>query len=110
MPYNITLIVDTIRSSSKKHDDLSEKSLKTALKVTSMFGCISACLRPLLYFGLCANFRTQIRAMLECASIESVSSLWDFGIGKDEQAEQNHNGEVQEQLTSVDHQVQSTQC
>lgn len=110
MPYNITLIVDTIRSSSEKHDNLSEKSLKRALTVTSMFACISACLRPLLYFGLCANFRTQILAVLKCASIESVSSLWDLGIGKEEQAEQSHNGGVLEQLTGVDHQVQSTQC
>lgn len=114
MPYNITLIVDTIRSSSNEHYDglsgNSESSLKTALMVTSTLGCIHACLRPLLYFGLCANFRKWTLAILRCAPVESESSLWEFGVGEEALPDQSHEGEELNQMTSVDHQVHSTQC
>lgn len=113
MPYNITLIVDTIRSSSKEHNDVdgnSEGSLKTALMVTSTLGCIHACFRPLLYLGLCANFRKWTLAILRCAPAESESSLWEFGVGEEALPDQSHEGEELKQMTSVDHQVQSSQC
>ncbi|XP_045904575.1 C-X-C chemokine receptor type 3-like isoform X2 [Micropterus dolomieu] len=115
MPYNITLIVDTITSSSKEPNDGLSGSpaghLKTALMVTSALGCIHACLRPLLYLGLCGNFRKRILAMLTCATLESERSLWDLGVGEDPLPDQSHEGEELNQMTSVDHQVQSTdQC
>lgn len=111
LPYNITLVVDTVgRSRSKElNDGLSgnpEGSLKTALKVSSTLGCIHACLRPLLYLGLCANFRKRAVAMLRCATVESESSLWEFGMG--EEAPTDPSQEL-EQMTSVNHQMQSTQ-
>lgn len=107
MPYNITLIVDTIRGSSTgPHDD----SLETALNVTFSLGCVHACLRPLLYFGLCANFRRQILAILRCATVESESSLWELGVGEAALPDQSHVNGEQEQMTSVVHQEQLTPC
>lgn len=113
MPYNIALTVDTFRSSSKEPDGISgnpESSLKKALMVTSALGCFHACLRPLLYLGLCGNFRKRTLAMLRCATVESKSSLWELGVGEEAPPDQSHEGEERKQMTSVDHQVQSTQC
>ncbi|KAK9514058.1 hypothetical protein VZT92_027547 [Zoarces viviparus] len=109
LPYNITLIVDTFRSRSKQPDQ-PESSLTTALAVTSALGCVHACLRPLLYFGLCRNVRKQTLAMFRHAKVESESSLWGLGVGKEALPDQNPEGEVLKQMTSTDHQVQSTQC
>ncbi|XP_078108633.1 C-X-C chemokine receptor type 3-like isoform X2 [Sander vitreus] len=109
MPYNITLIVDTFRNSSKERDDgLSgnrQRSLKiNALMVTSGLGCMHACLRPLLYLCLCGNFRKRTLAMLKRTTVESESSLWELGVAP---PDQNHDGGRTE---SVDHQVTSSQC
>lgn len=108
MPYNITLIVDTIRGSSK--ESANEHSLKRALRVTSALGCMHACLRPLLYLILCGNFRNLILAMFKRAAVESKGSLWELGVGEEVLPDQNHEGEERKQMTSVDHQIQSTQC
>lgn len=110
MPYNITLIVDTIRSSSKEpKDENPEGSLKTALMVTSGLGCAHACLRPLLYLGLCVNFRKRTLAMLKRATVESEISLWELGVGEEVPPDQSHEGKEMEQMTSLD-QMPSTQC
>ncbi|KAG7216927.1 hypothetical protein INR49_001581 [Caranx melampygus] len=77
-PFNITLLVDT----SKNPDDSSgnpQGALKTALMVTTVLGCIHTCLRPLLYLGLCLNFRNHSLDVLRCARHESKSSLWELG-------------------------------
>uniref|UniRef100_UPI0037E85B17 C-X-C chemokine receptor type 4-B-like n=1 Tax=Semicossyphus pulcher TaxID=241346 RepID=UPI0037E85B17 len=115
MPYNITLIVDTIRSRSKEHNGVqsgnTKGSLQTALMVTKALCCIHACLRPLLYLGLCGNFRKQAMNMLRCATVEHESSLWELGVGEEAPSDQSHNEEEeQKQMTSVDHQVQLGQC
>lgn len=104
-PYNITLIVDTIKSRAEKPG----KSLETALMATSLFGYTHTCLRPLLHLSLSANFRTQALALLRCAPAAPVGSLWELGVGKDEQMEQNHKEDEQEQMTS-DLQMQSSGC
>lgn len=110
MPYNITLIVDTIRSSTKEPNVRNpEGSLKRALMVTSGLGCAHACLRPLLYLGLCVNFRKRTLAMLKRATLESETSLWELGVGEEVPPDQGHESEEMEQMTSVD-QVPSTQC
>ncbi|XP_068998473.1 C-X-C chemokine receptor type 3-like [Embiotoca jacksoni] len=86
MPYNITLIVDSFRKSSKEHNDVSrapDGSLDTALMVTSALGCIHACLRPLLYLSLRGNFRKRLLAMLKCVTFESKSSVWELGVGEE---------------------------
>ncbi|XP_070691852.1 C-X-C chemokine receptor type 3-like [Pempheris klunzingeri] len=105
-PYNITLIVDTLRNRSQELGD----PLKTPLMVTSALGCFHACLRPLLYVGLCGNFRKHTLAMLRCATVESESSLWELGVANEAPPDQSHEREELKQMTSVDHQVQSTQC
>ncbi|XP_054477523.1 C-X-C chemokine receptor type 3-like [Anoplopoma fimbria] len=106
LPYNITLIVDTSRRLSKE----PESSLKKALIVTSVLGCMHACLRPLLYFGLCGNFRKQTLAMFKRAKVETESSLWGLGVGEEAPSDQNPEGQVLNEMTSVDHQGPSTQC
>ncbi|TDH11598.1 hypothetical protein EPR50_G00062310 [Perca flavescens] len=112
MPYNITLIVDTIMNSAKKPDIVlsgnPQRSLKKALMVTSGLGCMHACLRPLLYLGLCGNFRKRTLAMLKRTTVESESSLWELGVG--EEAPPDQSREEQEAMTSVDHQMPSSQC
>ncbi|XP_042346390.1 C-X-C chemokine receptor type 3-like [Plectropomus leopardus] len=114
MPYNITLMVDTFRGGSKKSVDVlsgnPEQSLNKALMVTSGLACLHACLRPLLYLGLCGNFRKRMLAMLTRAAVESEDSLWELGVGEEAPPDQNHEAEELKQMTSVDHQVQSTQC
>ncbi|XP_031144346.1 C-X-C chemokine receptor type 3-like isoform X2 [Sander lucioperca] len=115
MPYNITLIVDTFRNSSKEPDiELSgnpQRSLKiNALMVTSGLGCMHACLRPLLYLCLCGNFRKRTLAMLKRTTVESESSLWELGVGEEAPPDQNHEEEEAKPMTSVDHQVPSSQC
>ncbi|XP_076592445.1 C-X-C chemokine receptor type 3-like [Chaetodon auriga] len=104
MPYNITLIVDTVRSSPKDADD-PEGSLKTALMATSALGCLHACLRPLLYLGLCGNFRKQILATLKCTAVETESSLWELGVGEEVLPDQGPEGQQLKQMTDVDHQT-----
>ncbi|KAM9310466.1 C-X-C chemokine receptor type 3-like [Pholidichthys leucotaenia] len=94
VPYNITLFVDTIKNNSKKSNSSSSGnphgSSKSALIVTAALGCAHACVRPLLYFGLCANFRKQLLAILRRAPTESKSSLWELGVGDEAPPEQGH--------------------
>ncbi|XP_041797957.1 C-X-C chemokine receptor type 3-like isoform X2 [Chelmon rostratus] len=106
MPYNITLIVDTFRGNSTE----PEGSLKTALTVTSALGCVHACLRPLLYLGLCGNFRKRTLSMLSCTAGETDSSLWELGVGEEVLSDQGPEREELKQMTNVDHQVQPAQC
>ncbi|XP_062256001.1 C-X-C chemokine receptor type 3-like [Platichthys flesus] len=113
-PYNITLIVDTFRDGPKEPQDGSfgEGSLKTAMMVTAALGCVHACLRPLLYFGLCDNFRKRTVALLTCATDESQGSLCELGLGEEARPVQSQE-EAEEEMkpvTSVDQQVQSPQC
>lgn len=107
MPYNITLVVDTISSGSKKPE---RGSLQTALGVTVVLGRIHACIRPLLYLGLCGNFRQRTLAMLRRAAIETENSLWELGVGEEALPDQGHEEEELKQMTSVDHQIQSNRC
>ena len=112
VPYNITLIVDTFRNGSKEPKDgsLGEGSLKTALMVTAALGCVSACLRPLLYFGLCGNFRKRSLALLTCATDDSKRSLWELGMGEEAPPDKSREAEEMTQMTNVEHQVQAPQC
>ncbi|KAF7659230.1 hypothetical protein LDENG_00000740 [Lucifuga dentata] len=119
MPYNISLMVDTFQSSSKAphepHDDFCgnhRESLKMALRVTSALGCFHACLRPLLYLGLCRNFRKytlEVLRSLKGAPPESRSSLWELGVGEDVLPAQAHEKLMLNQINTVEHQVQSSQ-
>lgn len=115
VPYNITLIVDTTRGSSKEHSSEQPEStnspLQTALVVTKALACIHACLRPLLYFGLCANFRQQVLIVLRCEKVEQEDSLWELGVGEEVPPEHSHDeAEGLKQMTTVDHQVETTRC
>uniref|UniRef100_A0A674PC01 Chemokine (C-X-C motif) receptor 3, tandem duplicate 3 n=1 Tax=Takifugu rubripes TaxID=31033 RepID=A0A674PC01_TAKRU len=75
-PYNITLMVDTLRGRSEE----TGNSQETPVMVTSEFGYIHTCLRPLVYLSLSADFRTQAVALLRCTPAEPVASLWRLGV------------------------------
>ncbi|KAM6994786.1 C-X-C chemokine receptor type 3-like [Tautogolabrus adspersus] len=105
-PYNITLIVDMIRSSTGN----TEGSLQTALMVTKALGCVHACLRPLLYLGLCGNFRKRALTMLRCDTVQHDGSLWELGVGEEAPSDQSHDEVEEQKQMSVDEQVQSTHC
>uniref|UniRef100_A0A3Q3CBW5 G-protein coupled receptors family 1 profile domain-containing protein n=1 Tax=Haplochromis burtoni TaxID=8153 RepID=A0A3Q3CBW5_HAPBU len=77
----------------------SESSLKTLLMVTSALGCLHASLRPLLYLGLCGNFRQHLLAMLRCNKTEPKGSLWDLGVGQRQQPD--HDQDQQQELKQV---------
>ncbi|KAM3614994.1 uncharacterized protein V6R79_021840 [Siganus canaliculatus] len=114
MPYNIALIVDTVRTkTTEENSSLSgnlHSSLEMSLRVTSALGCIHACLRPLLYLGLCVNFRKQALALQRCSTLESQGSFWELAVGGKAPTDQVFVREELEQFTSVDQQVQSSHC
>lgn len=114
LPYNITLIVDTLMSPSGVSLETSSinprGSLKVALMATSALCCVHAALRPLIYMGLCGNFRTRTLALLRCRNVDSKGSLWELGVGDETEPGQCQEGEEVKQMTSVEHQVQSSQC
>lgn len=79
-PHNIALIANT-RMGMGKVDSTSDSFLESAIMVTSVFGCIHACLRPVLYCGLSANFRTWCVSMVRCTTADAEGSLCELGIG-----------------------------
>uniref|UniRef100_A0A1A8D2I1 G-protein coupled receptors family 1 profile domain-containing protein n=1 Tax=Nothobranchius kadleci TaxID=1051664 RepID=A0A1A8D2I1_NOTKA len=99
IPYNITLILDTIYYGSshflKKVPIDPEASLKTALTVTSAMGSVHACLRPLLYFLFRPNFRKSVLSVLRCSSPQRMTSLWELGVS---QNDEEHSEERQKQM------------
>ncbi|XP_061800455.1 C-X-C chemokine receptor type 3-like [Nerophis lumbriciformis] len=102
VPYNVALAVDTFGGAKK-----TSPATKTSLMATAALGCVHACLRPLLYFGVSATFRTWTLAALSCAKVEPKGSAWGLGVGEDavpertpeeeEELKQVANGEQQEQ-------------
>ncbi|XP_071764643.2 C-X-C chemokine receptor type 3-like isoform X1 [Centroberyx gerrardi] len=116
-PYNITLMVDTFQSNYKAPEESTDgvcgkTSLETGLMVTSALGCFHACLNPLLYLGLCRNFRKRVLEMLRCvrgAQADSRCSLWELGVGEEALPNQAHEKVVLNQMTNPEHQVQSSQ-
>lgn len=111
VPYKITLIVDAHRrkATATKGGSAAGHPLDTALLVTSIFGCVHASLRPLLYIGLSANFRKWCVAMLRCTTAEPESSLCELGVGEEAPPDQRHEEVEQVPMTAVDHQVKSGQ-
>ncbi|XP_014266082.2 C-X-C chemokine receptor type 3 [Maylandia zebra] len=103
MPYNFILVLDTLQNRLQKHPnnshESSESSLKTLLTVTSALGCLHASLRPLLYLGLCGNFRQHLLAMLRCSKTEPKGSLWDLGV--DQRQQPDHGQDQQQELKQV---------
>ncbi|XP_032415198.1 C-X-C chemokine receptor type 3-like [Xiphophorus hellerii] len=103
IPYNTTLFIDTISYTSK--DFLKNffvdhiNSLKAAVKVTSAVSCISACVRPPLYFLFCGNFRKAVFSVLTCAKVECRSSLWELGM--EAPHDQCRSEEEMNQMTSA---------
>ncbi|MEQ2194265.1 hypothetical protein XENOCAPTIV_026437, partial [Xenoophorus captivus] len=110
MPYNITLVIDVICYISKDvlnpffADHIS--SMKEAVKVTSAVGCISASLRPLLYFFLCGSFRKGVFSLLKCANIESKGSLWELGVDKEAPHDQCQSEDEMTEMTSTPQQAE----
>ncbi|XP_061573172.1 C-X-C chemokine receptor type 3-like isoform X2 [Cololabis saira] len=109
-PYNVTLFINTVINISEKPDSSeSTGSLKTALVATSAFGCIHACLRPLLYLLLCPNIKKQVLGLLRCATVVEENSLWQLGVGEEAPHDQSDTREEMKQMTNNDHQGQAVQ-
>lgn len=111
-PYNVALIVYT-HMGKRKEDSTSDNSLQLAIMVTSVFGCIHACLRPLLYFGLSTNFRTWCVSMLRCTTANAEGSLCELGVGDEARADRTQQQEEEEQRVPmtdcvIDQQQQTT--
>lgn len=107
-PYNIALIANT-HAAKRKDDSTSGGALELALMVTSVFGCVHACLRPLLYFGLSANFRTLCFSMLKCTAADAEGSLCELGVGDESRADRSHQ-EKQQQEEEEEQRVPMTDC
>ncbi|XP_076008826.1 C-X-C chemokine receptor type 3-like [Genypterus blacodes] len=106
-PYNITLMVDTFQSIYKTSRDPYDEpcGTKMALIVMPALGCLHVCLRPLLYLGLCANFRNQtleVIRRLRGVPAESSSSLWELGVGEEVLPAQAHEKVVLNQTNTVE--------
>lgn len=106
VPYNIVLIANTHMGKSKG-DSTSGGSLESAIMVTSIFGCIHACLRPLLYYGLSANFRTWCVSMLRCTTADVEGSLCELGVGDEAHVDQSPQEKQEEE---EEQQVPMTVC
>nr|UOF75622.1 CXCR3a1 [Bostrychus sinensis] len=100
-PYNTTLIVDTWRGRSKTY--VPEK---TALLATFALACVHACLRPLIYFALCKNFREKTQAIVRCKKEECRGDLWELGVGTESILDQSCNPDEMKQINNVEQQLQ----
>ncbi|KAK2844812.1 hypothetical protein Q5P01_011471 [Channa striata] len=100
MPYNISLAIDTYRIHFKEPQ--SKGSLKKALKVTSVLACVHACVRPLLYICLCANFRELVLSKQIFSKTRPEKSLWELNVGEKTVSEQSNIKEEQKQMTTPD--------
>ncbi|XP_015254104.1 PREDICTED: C-X-C chemokine receptor type 4-B-like [Cyprinodon variegatus] len=107
IPYNITLFIDAIYYMSKNHlRSFPLSSLTTAVKVTSAVGCVSACLRPFLYFLLCRNFRTGIFSLLKCNREDFRGSMWELGMDGNATHDLCQSEDEMKQMTSTEKQVE----
>ncbi|KAJ3598147.1 hypothetical protein NHX12_001661 [Muraenolepis orangiensis] len=93
-PYNLTLVAHTLRRDEPRSEPAGGggggacgkpgSSLGKGLLFTFALGCFHACLRPLLYFGLCGNVRRAVLETLSCVPKgEEGLSLWEFGMGEE---------------------------
>lgn len=107
MPYNIALTADTFSGVSATATETGSpaSSQKASLTVTFAFGCVHAGLRPLLYLGLCRNFRKWTLAALRCAAVELRGSVWELGVG-DGETQPRQTQAREEQIACVEQQVQ----
>ncbi|XP_029928937.1 C-X-C chemokine receptor type 3-like [Myripristis murdjan] len=114
-PYNITLMVDTFqrkKATKEPADGLCRTSLENSLMVTHALGCFHACLNPLLYLGLCRNFRKRVLDMLRCLKgtlADSKSSLWELGVVEEALPGQAHEKVVFNQVKTVENAAQPEQ-
>uniref|UniRef100_A0AAV2MAM0 G-protein coupled receptors family 1 profile domain-containing protein n=1 Tax=Knipowitschia caucasica TaxID=637954 RepID=A0AAV2MAM0_KNICA len=104
-PYNVTLIVDTWKSRRSKKFVRAD----AALLATLALACVHACLRPLIYFGLCEKFQERTLAAVKCRGEELKGDLWELGVGSEDVPEQCSNPEEMKQMNNVE-QSQTEQC
>lgn len=107
VPYNFALFVDTLTSGPEAPPD---ERLSTALLATSVLGCVHACARPLLYLGVCRNFRKRLAALLRRVAVEPERSLWELAVEEDVPEQSHHEEELKQMTSAVDHQTQSDRC
>ncbi|KAL6489500.1 hypothetical protein MHYP_G00032410 [Metynnis hypsauchen] len=84
MPYNITLLVDTLQTAPVESTEQFEgcrHSKWTAVNITAVLGFLHCCLKPFIYFSLSRKFRRWVLTVLRCDgwSLESRDvSLWEL--------------------------------
>lgn len=78
-PYNITLLVDTVKPASS--DPTEPQCGWTAVNVTAVLGFLHCCFNPFIYFGLCGKFQRWVLTLLRCGGYSldkgDIFSLWD---------------------------------
>lgn len=106
-PHNIALMANT-HMGRRKEDSTSGGFLESAIMATSVLGCIHACLRPLLYYGLSANFRTWCASVLRCTPAEAEGSLCELGVGDEARADRTQQQKKQQE--EEEQRVPMTDC
>ncbi|XP_060726624.1 C-X-C chemokine receptor type 3.3 isoform X2 [Tachysurus vachellii] len=98
-PYNIVLLVDTFRPSSRKPTEPCENQTWTAVKSTAVLGLLHSCLNPMIYLGFSEKFRHWTLTTMKCGSCAVDSGdyfLWDSrDIHSATSVPQEENGELQ---------------
>lgn len=108
IPYSFVLMLDTSQSGEKDPEEAGS-STNVGLAATAALGCLHACLRPLLYLGLCQTFRHQTLAAIQGKKSGFKSSMWELGIGDSPLLCPNVTQEEIKQIATVEDQVKSTQ-
>lgn len=112
VPYNVTLMADTYRG-ERKDNSTSGGTLEAALVVTSALGCVHACIRPLLYVGLSANFRKWCISMLRCTTADAEGSLCELAVSAEartDQQEEEQRVPMTNGIADQEQQVPSAPC
>lgn len=80
IPYNVALLVDTIRGSSNDSTSGCVKVVWTVVKVTAIVGCLHSCFNPLIYFSFSETFRHFVLTTFRCGGCSVTSEYlfpWD---------------------------------
>ncbi|XP_062847931.1 C-X-C chemokine receptor type 3-like [Trichomycterus rosablanca] len=66
IPYNVALLVNTIRVSPSDSTSDCVEGVWTAVKITGIMGCLHSCINPLIYFSFSDKFRHSVLTIIRC--------------------------------------------
>nr|XP_033802692.1 C-X-C chemokine receptor type 2 [Geotrypetes seraphini] len=82
LPYNITVVVDSLMRSNIVNQTCEVRSqVDTALAVTEIFGFIHSCINPILYAFIGQKFRNSFLKILVTKGVISKTFLSQYGRG-----------------------------